>query len=165
MNHLDDELRVALRRKEPPAGFAERVLDRLPATPPGVVQFPSRRRRAPWMAVAAAALVAIAAGSVWLAVPRSAAPQPHEIANVNVSDALPAPPIRPEPRLPAPQVESRIVEPPHRIVRVRHTAPRPAADPEAERAAEQLRLALHIASDKFNDAQRETLAALSEPST
>lgn len=162
MNHLDDELRVALRRKEPPAGFAERVLDRLPATPPGVVRFPSRRRHAPWMAVAAAALVTIAAGSVWLAMPRSAAPQPHEIANANVP---PAPPVTPGPRPSAPSVESRVVQPPPKIVRIRHSAPRPAADPEAERAAEQLRLALHIASDKFNDAQRETLAALSEPTT
>ena len=34
MRLLDDELRVALRRREPPEGFAERVLERIAARAP-----------------------------------------------------------------------------------------------------------------------------------
>jgi len=33
MNHLDDELRSALRREEPPQGFAERLMSRIAAAP------------------------------------------------------------------------------------------------------------------------------------
>jgi hypothetical protein len=33
MKHLEDELRKALRRKQPPEGFAERVLSKTEATP------------------------------------------------------------------------------------------------------------------------------------
>lgn len=59
MSRLEDELREALRRREPPAGFAERVLGRARARATG-------RRRPPllqwrWLA-AAAALVVLAAG-------------------------------------------------------------------------------------------------------
>jgi hypothetical protein len=36
MKHLEDELRKALRRKQPPEGFAERVLSKTETVPRGV---------------------------------------------------------------------------------------------------------------------------------
>lgn len=59
MNHFDDELRRALARVEPPAGFADRVMDRIPRT-----------RRATWlprswMAAAAAGLIAVIGAGSW----------------------------------------------------------------------------------------------------
>jgi hypothetical protein len=56
MNPLDDELKSglesALKRREPPPGFAEHVMSRLPAGP-------RRRWTHSWMAAASAALIAI----------------------------------------------------------------------------------------------------------
>jgi len=49
---MDDELKAALRRKEPPDGFTERVLAAIDRD--GVAARPPRRR---WRAVAAAALL------------------------------------------------------------------------------------------------------------
>lgn len=48
MNRFEDELRAALGRRDPPAGFAERVMARI--DPP-----PQRLSRARWWAVAAVA--------------------------------------------------------------------------------------------------------------
>jgi hypothetical protein len=69
---FDEELKEALRRKEPPAGFTERVLAALKRTEVQTEdqtedQTPDRRGRLSytWRAVAAAALlVAIAGGGV-----------------------------------------------------------------------------------------------------
>ena len=52
MSRLDDELKNALRREEPPPGFAERVLARVN----------SQRPARPWWAAAVAAAVLLAAG-------------------------------------------------------------------------------------------------------
>ena len=54
--NLDDELKLALRRKEPPAGFTDRVLAAIER--PAAV--PVRRSR--WRAAAAAALLVALAG-------------------------------------------------------------------------------------------------------
>lgn len=54
MNRLEDELRSALRRRNAPAGFADRVVAGIPS--------PSRGWRHSWMAVAAAGLIAILGG-------------------------------------------------------------------------------------------------------
>jgi hypothetical protein len=56
--NLDDELKLALRRKEPPEGFTDRVLAAIGE--PAAIPVPRRSR---WRAaVAAALLVAVAAG-------------------------------------------------------------------------------------------------------
>lgn len=52
MRDLENELRKALCRREPPPGFAGRVMDRIPR----------RRRPMPWMAAIAAVLVLVLAG-------------------------------------------------------------------------------------------------------
>ena len=44
MNDLDDQLKTALRREEPPAGFADRVLSRVEEPP----QAEHRARTLPW---------------------------------------------------------------------------------------------------------------------
>ncbi len=71
MNPLDDELRGALRREEPPPDFAQRVLKRIATAPPKVTAWHRlanllRLPRAPklrWVAVAAlTACVLLVAG-------------------------------------------------------------------------------------------------------
>lgn len=69
MNPLDDELRVLLRRKEPPAGFTEHVMSRLATKPPRLtlVEHLSAFFRRPllrWAAATAAVFVAVVAGIV-----------------------------------------------------------------------------------------------------
>jgi hypothetical protein len=56
MNEFENELRKALCRREPPPGFSDRVMARVPRKP----------NRLPWMAALAAALVLVMAGiSFW----------------------------------------------------------------------------------------------------
>ena len=68
MKQLDDELRDALRREEPPVGFAERVLaaaaagERPNAGMSGPAPLAERWRIAGWMA--AAAVIALVAGGI-----------------------------------------------------------------------------------------------------
>lgn len=70
MNWLDDELRTLLQRKEPPEGFAERVLARVEVAPSRLNVIPRRRRTlfykswVGWVAAAAACLI-LAFGFVW----------------------------------------------------------------------------------------------------
>lgn len=55
----DEALRHALRRREPPPGFAERVLERLRSQPAAPEQWP---RRWSWVAVAASIALLLAGG-------------------------------------------------------------------------------------------------------
>ena len=54
---MDNELRNALRREEPPEGFAERVLAKVPARRPG-------RSRFSYVAVAATLILALLFGDM-----------------------------------------------------------------------------------------------------
>jgi hypothetical protein len=56
--NLEDELRAALRRTEPPAGFTERVLGRVAATPVR----PAAKPWTKWVAALAASVI-LAAGA------------------------------------------------------------------------------------------------------
>jgi hypothetical protein len=56
---MDGELRRALGRKEPSAGFADRVMRALPAGEAAAPQAAVRRRRPYWVGLAAAASLAI----------------------------------------------------------------------------------------------------------
>lgn len=60
MDHLDDELRAALRRTDPPPGFAERVARRAAGTAGARREVWARRPVMRW--AAAAAIVAAVAG-------------------------------------------------------------------------------------------------------
>lgn len=67
MNRLDDELREALRREEPPEGFAERVLARAAAEPDrqgwwAWLSALFRMPRVRWVAVTAALFLAVLSG-------------------------------------------------------------------------------------------------------
>jgi len=69
MKPIDDELRRLLRRKEPPAGFVERVMARLRTEPPRstLVQRRSAFFRWPvlrWAVAAAVVCIAVVAGIV-----------------------------------------------------------------------------------------------------
>ena len=57
MKDLEQQLRQAFARQEPPDGFADRVMERIP---PGRRGWPRH-----WMAVAAAACIAVVGGATW----------------------------------------------------------------------------------------------------
>jgi hypothetical protein len=59
VNRFEDELRNALARREPPAGFADRVMERIPDR-----RRPGRFSRQ-WMSAAAAALIAVLGAGSW----------------------------------------------------------------------------------------------------
>jgi len=151
MNNLDEELRRALGREEPPAGFAERVLERLPAATSNVVPISARGRKAPRFALAAAAALAVMTAGVWYAIPRgdSTNAKPETTMLLGVEEPGPPPPPTPNITSTAPKAKPA----PRRHVRPEQ---RPSTeDAEALRAAEQLRLALHITGDTLNVARRE----------
>ena len=58
MNHMEHELREALKRVEPPAGFADRVMARVPAR--RSTWFPRN-----WITAAAAVLIAVVGAGSW----------------------------------------------------------------------------------------------------
>ena len=58
MNHIEHELREALKRVEPPPGFADRVMARVPARRGGWIP-------RSWIAAAAAVLVAVVGAGSW----------------------------------------------------------------------------------------------------
>jgi hypothetical protein len=57
MNDLEQQLRQALLRREPPEGFVDRVMEGIPAGRRGWQRH--------WMAVAAAACIAVVGGASW----------------------------------------------------------------------------------------------------
>jgi hypothetical protein len=63
MSPLENNLKTALRRRNAPDGFAERVMERISRAPePQSVSAALSRK---WMAVAAAGLIAIMSAGVW----------------------------------------------------------------------------------------------------
>jgi hypothetical protein len=173
MSDLEKELGLALRREEPPEGFAERVLARIAEEPPAIPR--SRRRPRVLYGMAATAAAAAIAGVFALGAWRVASPLPgtDTAGPQQVADTAPAPDIEPVP----PTKEPRVVPPP-----LSRRAPtktkRPGAThrrstprkeettlAEARHAQEQLMLALRIASDSLGTARRMTLDEPREPGT
>jgi hypothetical protein len=173
MTDLDDELRLALRREEPPPDFAARVLGKLPGERPARVALAPRRRRAPLWGLAAAAAILVALAGWWLAAPQRGAEVPSpQLAGGN---SAPAPNSvdggaggdrgqKEPPRDP----EVKIFYPPRphpRAPRARRA--RPAATEvdyaRAEMARDQLVLALRITGAKINLAQRRIHEMHREP--
>ncbi len=63
-DHLEDDLRAAMRREEPPAGFAERVLARVEQPAASVPVHRQPFHRWTWAAAAMAACLTIGTGLV-----------------------------------------------------------------------------------------------------
>ena len=181
MSNLDDQLRLALTREEPPEGFAERVLARLPREASNVVEMPARRRWAPlWLAVAAALVVAI--GGTWAVFqgpeggpdPNPVAgtvPPPTPPANANTSpEDDPKPPVTYGPtnkhRPPVEITRTNRRNKPARKPRLETVAPREREIDEVEwRAAEQFVLAMSITNEKIKTVRRNVLDTRAVPET
>jgi hypothetical protein len=149
--NIDEELKIALRREEPPEGFAERVLARLPETRENVVPFRPRRTTALLSGIAAAALLG-AFGSLAFMLPRRAEP----VGEVAVAPpTVPVAPPHEEPYV-APPIEQGSTGTPGRVPvkyhapRQKRRAERPVVDKEGERAVQQLLLALQVTGDKLS---------------
>jgi len=166
MSRLDDELRLAFRRQEPPPDFVDRVLAGVAAPPVAKATWwqtflsllhPPRAR---WVAIGFATALVVVIGSL-------------QYQNVQQSDGsdqtaatTPAPGVDPREgtvKPPAPAAPET-VSPPKRPSRLRRSpvpSSRLARNPkvelerrEGEAAKEQLILALHIASTTLNEAQK-----------
>ena len=161
MSQLDDELRTALAREEPPAGFADRVLARLPAEAPTAA---AARRVAPRTWLAAAAAFGLATSGVWLMLPR--APGVERVGLVQPTPLArpdpPAPTAKPDPP-PAPKGDPPTTAPAPSKRTPRPVPRRTRDDAEALHAAEQLRTAIGVTSDKLRLTQREVREALVVP--
>ena len=179
MNHLDDELRLALRREDPPPDFAERVLDRLDAER-RASESPARSRRSPLYGLAAAAALALMAlAGLWVASllsnGRKAAGPPVAEAPPSVSEEGNKVTNRHE--QPDDEPHKSAAAPPrspslHRVARRGERSRAPQAGrqavsdlsaAQAEAAREQLMLALRIAGAKLNMAQRKIQEGTREP--
>ena len=180
MSRLDDELRVAFRRVEPPSDFAERVIGRInhgradnpPAARPGLWQRLKNFLEPPvarWVAVGVATslLVAIFAAQYRLQVVTPELETAPGIAE-RAPEVRTAPELKVAPELaPAPSVEKENAVKQKRVIN-KAAAGRNISSKnilarqrkerqqrvEAERARDQVMLALQIASSTLNDANK-----------
>jgi hypothetical protein len=170
MSRLDDELKVAFRRVEPSADFAERVIRRInnrPETRPGLWQRLKSFLAPPvarWVAVGVATslLVAIFAAQYQRL---QVVPPEGEAAPINASRVpeVKTEPVAPQ-HIPAPPREKeRAQAVKHQPVRNRAAVGRDILarqrkqrrhSVEAERARDQVLLALQIASSTLNEANK-----------
>ena len=169
MSRLDDELKIAFQRQEPPADFAARVLARLgeaPAPQPnlwqrlaGLFALPAWR----YAAVGAAALLLIVIGIVALRARQTAGVQP-DAPQMTASERQGGDGAKPAPvekgganDLPVNVVASAPSSKASKAP-ARHHAPAVARQPqpsaEAEAAKEKVLFALQITSETLKDAQR-----------
>jgi hypothetical protein len=167
MKDLEKELGLALRREEPPDGFAERVLERVAAERPETSA--PRRGRGGLYGLAAAAAVTVFAFGAWRAASPPAPPAPPagqitEVAEPHAPPPVVAPPSRIETRPNIPQTARATPRTPSRRATSRRVARRPAGPSlaEARRAKEDLMLALRIASDRLGATRRMVLEARHE---
>jgi hypothetical protein len=179
MSRLDDELRIAFKRKDPPPDFASRVLARLDEPAPAkkaswrawlasFFEMPKAR----WAAAGLAASLMIAvAAAVYFAPGQGAGDSRPEIAQSAPAPARPPASVNtstgekgnPKPAEVQPNRQGTVANGSparRRITRAsnlvaRRAGPKPAtASPEAEAAKEKVLFALQIASDTLNDVQR-----------
>lgn len=185
MSRLDDELKVAFRRQEPPVDFAARVLARLdepmPEKKPGFLRalasfFETPRLR--WAALGATAIV-VAIVLLWQIAPRQAAIDSETEVATTAS----------QPEKESTKDENKIAsevtkqadeqtvndggktakdERKVSVVKHRRFVARRATvkvDPEAEAAKQQVLFALQLASNTFGDAQRAIQSDSHKPNT
>jgi hypothetical protein len=166
MSRLDDELRLAFRRQEPPPDFVDRVLAGVAAPPVAKVTWwqtflsllhPPRAR---WVAIGFATALVVIIGSL----------QYQDVQQSDGSDqtavTTPQPeaaPVEETVKPPAPVAPKTVgpLKKPGRLQRSPVPSSRLAQNPKVERerregeaAKEQLILALHIASTTLNEAQK-----------
>ena len=174
MSRLDDELRMAFRREQPPVDFTDRVLAKIARQPAPRVSWWQRLAESlqppklKWVAIGATAALLVAIGAAQYARLHPAVtddtgkvvavdnkPQAGEAAKDGGSKTTSPILDVPAPKLASSQPSSR-----RHIVAVSNRAPRkpPHTDrvvnPEAEAAKEKVMLALQITSTTLNDAQR-----------
>jgi hypothetical protein len=171
MSDLEKDLALALRREEPPEGFAERVLARVAAEgPPAAV--PASRRRGPLYVLALAAAAALAgmfAFGAWRVAspPAETGPDRTKIAvapPVGTPETLPV--VSPPPDVTKAPVSRKLaLAQTRRPVARRRAASKPEGPSlaEARHAKEQLLLALRIASDHLGATRRMILDEEREP--
>src|SRR5215510_5803797 len=176
MNDIEEGLKRALKRQDPPADFTGRVMDRLasgqnldsePSPGPNkVLRFRLRPKVMVWLAAAAAAcLIGLFVTRSYMA-DRGRIPGSGPAAGVEAKVDLPAPPQLPGNNGAESREKQGDVEP-HDLVagdegaglrparhRIRRRHPVAAPSEEARQAQEQLKLALAITSAKLGYAQR-----------
>ena len=173
MSRLDDELRMAFRREQPPVDFTDRVLEKIARQPAPRIRWWQRLAESlqppklKWVAIGATAALLVAIGA-------SQYSRLHPVV-IDDSGKLAAGDSNPQraetpkdrsvgsqaPQLPAPKLEPKHHSNlGHRMVAASNRTPRNtrqadrAVNPEAEAAKEKVMLALHITSTTLNDAQR-----------
>lgn len=176
MSRLDDELRMAFRREQPPVDFTDRVLEQVAREPkPGLRWWQTlaallQPPKIKWVAIGATAALLVAIGAAQYAqlhqtaiddggklarVPNAEVPgnDTGAAGAVNAAEPgreAPAPKLEPKPRR---NVHRNIVAVSNRSLQYTRTEKR-VNNPEAEAAREKVMLALHITSAALNDAGR-----------
>ncbi len=180
MNQLEDDLRHSLERIDPPAGFADRVVSRAAAPAGTVVRLAPMRRRS-WVlwagAAAAAVVVVVGAWGFTMRRVEPVAPPNPDVASAPVAPLAPpntaitsdvAQPIPPD--LDVGRGNAGPTGGWSRRVRTSRDASRPAADDpaalaEAQRATEQLRIALNITGSKLSAVRRAAQTKITIPAS
>ena len=186
MSRLDDELRMAFRREQPPVDFTDRVLEQIARQPKPKLRWwqtlaaSLQPPKLKWVAIGATAGLLVAIGAAQysqlnppvidenskVAVGSSAGVDGK--ATGGAGDVKTAEPVSeaPPPKL-EPKSRSNIYR---NVVAVSNRRPpqntRPkdrVVNPEAEAAKEKVMLALHITSTALGDAQRAIQDDVSEP--
>jgi hypothetical protein len=169
MSRLDDELRLAFRRQEPPAGFAERVMERVAARPAPKPKWwetlaslfqPPRIR---WVAIGVAASLVVVIGLLQYAASEKTTARKDDAQADASSPPEPARPPAFNPPAPTGPPPPKRAPRPKRIVRPpvdrMHLAQKNKDQEdqqkiEGEKAKQKVMLALHIASATLNEAQK-----------
>lgn len=182
MSRLDDELRMAFRREQPPVDFTDQVLEQVARQPKpklrwwqplaALLQPPKLK----WVAIGATAALLVAFGAAqYSQLHPPVIDDSGKVAGIpdagggnaagGIGAVKPPTPVReaPVPKLePKPRVERHLVA----VSKRRRQDTRPknrVVNPEAEAAKEKVMLALHITSAALNDAQRAIQDDAPEP--
>ncbi len=183
MSRLDDELRMAFRREQPPVDFTDRVLEQIARQPkPGLRWWQTlaallQPPKLKWVAIGATAALLVAIGAAQYSQLHppviddggkvAGVPNAGGAGNATgvIGAVKPPEPVReaPAPKLePKPRVERHLLAGSKR--KPQDTRPENrVVNPEAKAAKEKVMLALHIASTTLNDAQRAIQDDASEP--
>lgn len=169
MSRLDDELRVAFKREQPPADFTTRVLERVARQPEprqswwqrlaAMLEPPKLR----WVAIGVTASILLAIGaSQWSRLNRKAMTEDNTVAHVTARTDDGVKPDNSVSSTPTQQSPKPVVQPGQKVKRPPRLSEQSMAQiakdrelrAEGEAAKEKLMMALSIASSTLNDAQK-----------